>query len=155
MLKHYIRLILLSMTPLIELRGAIPYSQLVDLPIIKSYIISIIANMIPIPIVFLFARHVLNWGKDKPIIGKFFHFCLEKGLGAGDKLTKNRKRGAFLALMLFVGIPIPGTGAWTGSLVAALMRMKRKKAVPLIFTGVVIAAILMTVITKLGIFAFF
>ena len=111
MLKHYIRLILLSMTPLIELRGAIPYSQLVDLPIIKSYIISIIANMIPIPIVFLFARHVLNWGKDKPIIGKFFHFCLEKGLGAGDKLTKNRKRGAFLALMLFVGIPIPGTGA--------------------------------------------
>ena len=68
MLKHYIRLILLSMVPLIELRGAIPYSQLVDLPIVKSYIISIIANMIPIPIVFLFARHVLNWGKDKPIV---------------------------------------------------------------------------------------
>lgn len=150
MLKHYIRLILLSMTPLIELRGAIPYSQLVDLPIIKSYIISIIANMIPIPIVFLFARHVLNWGKDKPIIGNFFHFCLEKGLGAGDKLTKNRKRGAFLALMLFVGIPIPGTGAWSGALGASLIGMRFRDAMIAIFLGVIMAGIIMATASYYG-----
>ena len=150
MLKHYIRLILLSMTPLIELRGAIPYSQLVDLPIIKSYIVSIIANMIPIPIVFLFARHVLNWGKDNPIIGKFFHFCLEKGLGAGDKLTKNRKRGAFLALMLFVGIPIPGTGAWSGALGASLIGMRFRDAMIAIFLGVIMAGIIMATASYYG-----
>ena len=150
MLKHYFRLILLSMTPLIELRGAIPYSQLVDLPIIKSYIVSIIANMIPIPIVFLFARHVLNWGKDKPIIGKFFHFCLEKGLGAGDKLTKNRKRGAFLALMLFVGIPIPGTGAWSGALGASLIGMRFRDAMISIFLGVIMAGIIMATASYYG-----
>ncbi|MBQ2564225.1 MAG: small multi-drug export protein [Oscillospiraceae bacterium] len=150
MLKHYIRLILLSMVPLIELRGAIPYSQLVDLPIVKSYIISIIANMIPIPIVFLFARHVLNWGKDKPIIGKFFNFCLEKGLGAGDKLTENRKRGAFIALMLFVGIPIPGTGAWSGALGASLIGMRFRDAMIAIFLGVIMAGIIMATASYYG-----
>ena len=150
MLKHYIRLILLSMVPLIELRGAIPCSQLVDLPIVKSYIISIIANMIPIPIVFLFARHVLNWGKDKPIIGKFFNFCLEKGLGAGDKLTENRKRGAFIALMLFVGIPIPGTGAWSGALGASLIGMRFRDAMIAIFLGVIMAGIIMATASYYG-----
>ena len=150
MLKHYIRLILLSMVPLIELRGAIPYSQLVDLPIVKSYIISIIANMIPIPIVFLFARHVLNWGKDKPIIGKFFNFCLEKGLGAGDKLTENRTRGAFIALMLFVGIPIPGTGAWSGALGASLIGMRFRDAMIAIFLGVIMAGIIMATASYYG-----
>ena len=150
MLKHYIRLILLSMVPLIELRGAIPYSQLVDLPIVKSYIISIIANMIPIPIVFLFARHVLNWGKDKPIIGKFFNFCLEKGLGAGDKLTENRKRGAFIALMLFVGIPMPGTGAWSGALGASLIGMRFRDAMIAIFLGVIMAGIIMATASYYG-----
>lgn len=150
MLKHYIRLILLSMVPLIELRGAIPYSQLVDLPIVKSYIISIIANMIPIPIVFLFARHVLNWGKDKPIIGKFFKFCLEKGLGAGDKLTENRKRDAFIALMLFVGIPIPGTGAWSGALGASLIGMRFRDAMIAIFLGVIMAGIIMATASYYG-----
>ena len=150
MLKHYIRLILLSMVPLIALRGAIPYSQLVDLPIVKSYIISIIANMIPIPIVFLFARHVLNWGKDKPIIGKFFNFCLEKGLGAGDKLTENRKRGAFIALMLFVGIPIPGTGAWSGALGASLIGMRFRDAMIAIFLGVIMAGIIMATASYYG-----
>ena len=129
MLKHYIRLILLSMVPLIELRGAIPYSQLVDLPIVKSYIISIIANMIPIPIVFLFARHVLNWGKDKPIIGKF---------------------GAFIALMLFVGIPIPGTGAWSGALGASLIGMRFRDAMIAIFLGVIMAGIIMATASYYG-----
>ena len=125
MLKHYIRLILLSMVPLIELRGAIPYSQLVDLPIVKSYIISIIANMIPIPIVFLFARHVLNWGKDKPI-------------------------GAFIALMLFVGIPIPGTGAWSGALGASLIGMRFRDAMIAIFLGVIMAGIIMATASYYG-----
>ena len=150
MTKHYLRLILMSMVPLIELRGAIPYSQLVGLPIVKSYILSIIANMIPIPIVFLFARHVLRWGMDKPVIGKFFKFCLEKGLGAGDKLTENRKRGAFIALMLFVGIPVPGTGAWTGALAASLIGMRFRDSMISIFLGVIIAGIIMATASYFG-----
>ena len=79
MLKEYLITFFISMVPLIELRGAIPYSQVVGLPLLQSYIICIIGNMLPVPIIFFFARKVLEWGCDKPVIGKFFTFCLEKG----------------------------------------------------------------------------
>ena len=115
MLKHYIMIFFISMVPLIELRAAIPYSQYYGLPIVTSYIICIIGNMVPIPIIYLFARKVLIWGADKPVIGKFFTFCLEKGEKGGKKLQEKAGRGLFLALLLFVGIPVPGTGAWTGT----------------------------------------
>ena len=97
------------MVPLIELRGAIPYSQVVGLPLLQSYIICIIGNMLPVPIIFFFARKVLEWGCDKPIIGKFFTFCLEKGHKGGEKLKAAAGKGLFWALLLFVGIPLPGT----------------------------------------------
>ena len=79
MLKQYLFIFLVSMVPLVELRGAIPASQLMGLPLLQSYIICIIGNMLPVPVIFFFARKVLEWGCDKPIIGKFFTFCLEKG----------------------------------------------------------------------------
>ena len=132
------------MVPLSELRGAIPYGVIFGLPLWSTYIIAIIGNMIPVPFIFLFARKILEWGADKPVIGKFFTFCLEKGHKGGQKLKATAGRGLFIALLLFVGIPLPGTGAWTGALVAALMEMRLKRALPAIYAGVLIAGLLVT-----------
>lgn len=79
MLKKYLMIFLVSMVPLIELRGAVPIAVGMNLPLLPSYIICILGNMLPVPIIFFFARKVLEWGADKPVIGKFFTFCLEKG----------------------------------------------------------------------------
>jgi len=144
MLKKYLTVFFVSMIPLIELRGAIPYGVIFGLPLWSTYIIAIIGNMIPVPFIFLFARKILEWGADKPVIGKFFTFCLEKGHKGGQKLKATAGRGLFIALLLFVGIPLPGTGAWTGALVAALMEMRLKRALPAIYAGVLIAGLLVT-----------
>ncbi len=141
----------ISMVPLIELRGAIVYSQVVELPIITSYIICIIGNMLPVPIIYLFARKVLEWGADKPLIGKFFTWCLEKGKKGGEKLQSKAGRGLFVALMLFVGIPLPGTGAWTGTLAASILDMDFKSTVVAVMLGVLIAGIIMMVLSLLGV----
>lgn len=142
-MKSYLIVFLVSMVPLIELRGAIPYAIGFGLPLVPSYIIAILGNMIPVPIIFLFARKVLVWGKDKPLIGKFFTFCLEKGEKGGKKLQAKAGRGLFVALMLFVGIPLPGTGAWTGTLAASLLDMDFKSSVLAVMLGVVLASIIM------------
>ena len=110
MLLNYLKIFFISMVPLIELRGAMPVSQFLKMPVIPSYIVCIIGNMIPVPFIYLFARKVLEWGKDKPLIGGFCRFCLEKGHKGGRKLTEKAGRGTFVALLLFVGIPLPGTG---------------------------------------------
>ena len=131
------------MVPLIELRGAIPYSQLFGLPLLPSYIIAVIGNMLPVPIIFVFARKVLEWGSDKPVIGKFFSFCLEKGHKGGQKLKEKAGKGLPIALLLFVGIPLPGTGAWTGTLAASLLDMDFKSSVIAVMLGVLLAGIIM------------
>lgn len=146
----YIELFLISMVPLIELRGAIPISQLWKLPIIPSYIVSIIGNMVPVPIIYLFARRVLEWGKDKPVIGGFFTWCLEKGAKGGKKLTEKAGRGTFVALLLFVGVPLPGTGAWTGTLAASILDMDFKHTVAAVMLGVLLAGIIMMTASVLG-----
>ena len=143
MLKKYFYIFLISMVPLVELRGAIPVSQLQGLPIVPSYIVCIIGNMLPVPIIYLFARKVLEWGADKPLIGGFFSFCLEKGEKGGKKLQAKAGRGLFLALLLFVGIPIPGTGAWTGTLAASILDMDFKSSVIAVLLGVVLAGAIM------------
>lgn len=142
-MKEYLITFFISMVPLLELRGAIPYSQVVGLPLLPAYIISIIGNMIPVPIIFFFARKVLEWGCDKPIIGKFFTFCLEKGHKGGEKLKAKAGRGLFWALLLFVGIPLPGTGAWTGTLAASILDMDFKSSVLACIGGVLLAGIIM------------
>ena len=131
------------MVPLIELRGAIPVSQVLGLPILPSYIVCIIGNMIPVPFIYLFARRFLEWGQDKKFIGKICTFFLVKGKKAGDKLQEKAGRGLFVALFLFVGIPIPGTGAWTGTLAASLLDMKFKETVLAVVSGVLLAGIIM------------
>ena len=136
MLQSYILVFLISMVPLIELRGAIPYSQVMGLPLLESYIIAIIGNMLPVPIIYLFARKVLEWGADKPVIGGFFTWCLEKGKHGGEKLQAKAGRGLFVALLLFVGIPLPGTGAWTGTLAASLLDIDFKSSILAVMGGV-------------------
>lgn len=147
MFKKYLIVFLTSMVPLIELRGAIPIG-LSDflgnaLPLVQLYIICIIGNMLPVPFIFFFARKVLEWGADKKFIGKFFSFCLEKGEKGGKKLQETAGRGLYFALFLFVGIPLPGTGAWTGTLAASFLDMDFKKSVIAIIAGVILAGIIM------------
>lgn len=147
MIKKYLLVFLISMVPLIELRGAIPVglSNLLGEPlsVIPLYITCILGNMLPVPIIFFFARKVLLWGKDKKVIGKFFTFCLEKGEKGGNKLQETAGRGLYFALFIFVGIPLPGTGAWTGTLAASFLDMDFKKSVISIMAGVVLAGIIM------------
>ena len=154
MLKKYLMIFLVSMVPLIELRGAVPIAVGMNLPLLPSYIICILGNMLPVPIIFFFARKVLEWGADKPVIGKFFTFCLEKGHKGGQKLKATAGRGLFIALLLFVGIPLPGTGAWTGTLAASLLDMDFKESVLACMGGVLLAGCIMGVLSTLGISAF-
>lgn len=142
-MKSFLIVFFVSMVPLIELRGAIPYAVAFGLPIVPAYVIAVIGNMLPVPIIYLFARKVLVWGKDKPMIGGFFTFCLEKGEKGGRKLQEKAGRGLFIALMLFVGIPLPGTGAWTGTLAASLLDMDFKSSVLAVMLGVVLAGLIM------------
>lgn len=143
MLQSYFIVFLISMVPLIELRGAIPYSQVMGLPLLESYIVAIIGNMLPVPIIYLFARKVLEWGADKPVIGGFFTWCLEKGKHGGEKLQAKAGRGLFVALLLFVGIPLPGTGAWTGTLAASLLDIDFKSSILAVMGGVLLAGVIM------------
>lgn len=151
MLKKYLIVFFISMVPLIELRGAIPYAIGYNLPILPSYIIAIIGNMLPVPIIYLFARRVLEFGKDKKYIGKFFTWCLKKGEAGGKKLQEKAGKGLYWALFIFVGIPLPGTGAWTGTLAASILDMDFKKSVIVVMAGVILAGIIMGILS-LGIF---
>ena len=108
--------------------------------------------MLPVPIIFFFARKVLEWGADKKFIGKFFRFCLEKGEKGGKALQAKAGRGLYFALFLFVGIPVPGTGAWTGTLAASFLDMDFKKSVISIMAGVVLAGIIMG-LASFGVFS--
>ena len=153
MLKKYLLIFLVSMVPLIELRGAVPMALQMDLPVLESYIICIIGNMLPVPIIYLFARKVLLWGADKEYIGKFFRYCVDKGQKGGDKLTRTAgKGGLFVALMLFVGIPLPGTGARTGTLVASFLNMGLRSTSVSVCLGVIMAGIIMG-IASTGVFS--
>lgn len=144
MIKNYSIIFLISMLPLIELRGAIPVSQAMQLPIIPSYVVCILGNMIPVPIIYLFARKFLEWGRDKKTIGGICRFFLEKGSAAGEKLQSKAGKGIFLALFLFVGIPLPGTGAWTGTLAASFLNMNFKQTVIAVTLGVLLSGCIMT-----------
>ena len=163
MLKKYLIIFFISMIPMIELRGAVPVAlspkdmtffgclQGMGLPVLPSYLVCILGNMIPVPIIFFFARRVLEWGAYKPYIGKLFNFFLEKGHKGGQKLHEKAGRGLFVALLLFVGIPLPGTGAWTGTLAASLLDMDFKSSVTAVLLGVILAGIIMGV-ASMGVF---
>ena len=158
MLQKYFRIFIVSMIPLIELRGAIPVATALGLmspdnvsSMIITYAVCILGNMVPVPFIYLFARRFLEWGQDKKIIGKMCTFFLVKGKKGGQKLQEKAGHGLFVALFLFVGIPLPGTGAWTGTLAASLLDMDFKETLIAVVCGVLLAGIIMLLIS-LGVF---
>ncbi len=157
MLKKYIITFFISMVPLVELRGGVPFGTGMDLPWHWCLIVCMIGNMIPVPFIFFFARKLLIWGSDKKIIGKFCSFCLQKGEKGGKKLQEKAGRGIYVALLLFVGIPLPGTGAWTGTLAASILDLDFKKSTLAVVLGVLLAGLIMTVLSQVvkGGFALF
>lgn len=159
-MKNYIYIFLIAMVPLIELRGALPVAYGIhtanpDFSLLWSYVIIAIGNILPVPFIYLFARKVLEWGKGKRFIGKFFTWCLVKGEKGGKKLQEKAGRGLYWALVLFVGIPLPGTGAWTGTLAASFLDMDFKKSVLAVIGGVVLASIIVGLVCTLGFGAIF
>lgn len=159
MLTKYLILFLISMVPIVELRGALligaGYAATdSSFSMILAYVICVIGNMLPVPFIYLFARKILLWGSDKKYIGKFFTFCIEKGEKGGKKLQEKAGRGLFVALLLFVGIPLPGTGAWTGTLAASFLDMDFKPTILAAMGGVILAGIIMSVAGMLGFSAF-
>ena len=153
LLTNYLLIFLVSMVPLVELRGAMVMAVGMDLNYLTSLFVCVVGNMLPVPIIYFFARKVLLWGADKKYIGKFFRYCLEKGEHGGQKLVNRTGRGGlFVALMLFVGIPVPGTGAWTGTLAASFLNMGIRSTAAAVSLGVVIAGVIMGTLST-GVFS--
>ncbi len=150
MLIKYLEVFFISMIPIIELRGAIPVGVGLGLPLQHVYLIAILGNMLPVPFIFFFARRILIWGAKKPVLQKPFSFFLQKGHRGGEKLKEAAGRGLFWALLLFVGIPLPGTGAWTGTLAASLLDMDFKSSVLACMGGVLLAGVIMGTLSLLG-----
>jgi uncharacterized membrane protein len=155
MLKKYLIAFLVAMVPLIELRGGVPIAQAMGIPELPALIICVIGNMLPVPIVYFFARKFLKWGANKRFLRSVCKFFLEKGERAGQKLVaKTGRGGLFIALLLFVGIPLPGTGAWTGTLAASFLNMGFKSTVTAVSLGVILAGVIMSVVSALGLHIF-
>ena len=150
LIVKYLIVFVISMVPIVELRGAIPIAESLGLNIALYYPIAIIGNMLPVPVIYLFARKVLEWGKDKKLTKKFFTWCVEKGEKGGEKLKKSAgNSGIFWALLLFVGIPLPGTGAWTGTLAASFLNLDFKTSISAVALGVILAGIIMSLGSKI------
>lgn len=143
MLKNYLLIFLISMVPIIELRGAIPIGLGMGLPVLPTYLLCVLGNMIPVPFIYLFARKFLIWGYHKPLIGPICRFCINKGEKGGRALEAKAGKGMTVALLLFVGIPLPGTGAWTGCLAATLLDLKFWPSVLAVLCGVMTAGLIM------------
>ena len=146
MLLNYLIIFFISMVPIVELRGAIPVAVGMGMQgwqLFWAYVVCVVGNILPVPLIYFFARKVLIWGNDKKYIGKFFTWCYNKGEKGGEKLKKKAGKGLFIALMLFVGIPLPGTGAWTGTLAASFLDIGFKKSSIAVMCGVLIAGVIM------------
>jgi len=135
---------LVSMLPVVELRGGIPFGVAVGLPLPLAVAAAIIGNMAPIPFLILFTRQVFQWLRRRvPVLERMIS-SLEARAANKRELVQKYK---FWGLMLLVAIPLPGTGAWTGALVAAVMDLRLKRALPAIFCGVLAAAAIVTLLT--------
>ena len=132
-----------SMVPVLELRGAIPVGVAGGLPVWAAMFIAIIGNLVPIPVLIVFTRRVFDWLKTKGKIGSLVDKLEAKAHAKSEIVQKYEWWG----LCILVAIPLPGTGAWTGALVAAILGMRLKKAMPAIFVGVLIAGIIVTILT--------
>ena len=152
MFFKYLIVFVISMVPLIELRGAIPVAIGMGLDTLPSIAVCAVGNLLPVPIIYFSARKFLIWGLDKPYISGICHFFHDKGEAAGQKLSSSRfgRFGLMAALTVFVGIPVPGTGAWTGTLGASFLDLGMKKTALSVTLGVLIAAIIMATVSNVG-----
>lgn len=144
---EYLITFLISMVPVIELRGAIPYGVLHGLEPWLVAPLAIVGNLLPVPFILLFIRRIFQWMKKYEKLGKIAYKLEERAANKNGKVKKSE----FIGLMLFVAIPLPGTGAWTGALIAALMDMRMKRALPTIALGVLLAGVIVTLVAALGI----
>ena len=131
------------MVPVLELRGAIPLGVAAGMPPLAALLVAIVGNMVPVPFIILFIRQIFHWLRNKGKIGTL----VEKLERRAEQKSDVVKKYAGIGLLILVAIPLPGTGAWTGALVAALMNMRLKRALPDIFLGVVIAGFIITCLT--------
>ncbi len=152
MFEKLIKIFLIAMLPLIEIRGAVPYAQHIGIPFTIALPIALLGNILPVPFIYLFAHRVLVWGQDKALIGPIFSFFLQRGKRAGDKLQSKAGGSVFWALFLFVAIPLPGTGAWTGTLGASILGFDFRKSVFACMAGVIVAGLIMFLVS-LGVFS--
>ncbi len=136
---------IISIMPILELRGGLIAASLLGLTPLKSYIISMIGNLLPVPFILLFINKIIEWMSKSKVkwMNKFANWLLKKA----DKNKTSIEKYGYLGLILFVGIPLPGTGAWTGCLVASVFNMERKKAFFSILCGVIMASIIMMFIS--------
>lgn len=131
---------IISMIPILELRGGLIAAKVLSIPYVRALILCIIGNIIPIPFILLFINKIFEWLKNFRITRRIVEKLEKRAMGKSDSIQKYE----FLGILLFVGIPLPGTGAWTGSLIAALLRIKLRKAVPAVFLGILLAAAIMS-----------
>lgn len=134
---------LISMMPILELRGGLLAAKLLGVGILQAIPICVLGNIIPIPFILLFIKKILQWMKKVKLFAPVALWLEKKAMGKSDQIKKYE----FWGLVLFVGIPLPGTGAWTGSLIAALLDLNPRKAIPFIVLGVFLAAAIMTALT--------
>lgn len=153
-LGKYLWTFIISMLPLIEIRGAMPYAVGNNLAYFPALFAALLGNILPVPVIFFLARKVLEWGCElsNEKAARFFRFFHDKGEKARDKLLNSSEHGIYIALMLFVGIPIPGTGAWTGTLAASFLDLSFFKTCLAVIAGICIAALIMT-LASFGIFS--
>ena len=138
--RHIVYVLFISMVPIIELRGAIPVGAGLGMDWMMTFLLCVVGNMIPVPFILLFIRAILKWMKGVKRLDKIALWVENKAQKHSDKVAK----GAALGLVLFVGIPLPGTGAWTGALIAAMLNMRMKYALPSILGGVLVAGFIMS-----------
>ena len=171
MFLKYLVIFAISMVPLIELRGAIPVGAGMGLGLVPNYLVSAIGNLLPVPFILIFVKLVLDFMKRHGILVRLVEWVEKKAIKGASKIQKDgngeeplavmdedgnlvktkadvsarrKELGALIGLFLFVGIPLPGTGAWTGSLIAALLGMNRWKAFLAVLAGVLVAGVIMS-----------
>lgn len=138
-INEYAAVFFMSMLPIVELRGSIIFAAATNMPCAWAYVISVIGNMLPIPFVILFLRPVLNWLKTTKHLSGIANWLQERSMKKAGKILKYEMLGLFI----FVAIPLPGTGAWTGAIIASILNMRISRALPPIFLGVLTAGFLM------------
>lgn len=144
MLKVRLITFLMAMVPVVELRGAIPYGVVSGLSVPEAFLLAVIGNLLPIPILVVFTRKVFEWLRTK---SEWLDRLVKRLEAKADKNKALVEKYEFFGLMLLVAIPLPGTGAWTGALVAAMLDMRLKRAMPAIIVGVLVAGIIVTTLT--------